>query len=53
MKTDDLISLLSTGVARVDRKVALRRFARALPLGFAGSLVLMSIVFGVRHDLLT
>ncbi|MEI7290773.1 DUF1109 domain-containing protein [Paraburkholderia tropica] len=53
MKTDDLISLLSTGVARVDRKAALRRFARALPLGFAGSLVLMSIVFGVRHDLLT
>ncbi|MFT0172697.1 DUF1109 domain-containing protein [Paraburkholderia mimosarum] len=51
MKTDDLINLLATGVMRVDRKVALRRFARALPLGFAGSVVLMSVVFGVRHDL--
>jgi len=51
MKTDDLISLLATGVARVDRKATLRRFARALPLGFAGSVVLMSVVFGVRHDL--
>ena len=51
MKTDDLINLLATGVMRVDRKAALRRFARALPLGFAGSVVLMSVVFGVRHDL--
>lgn len=51
MKTDDLIDLLATGVSRVDRHAALRRFARALPAGFAGSLVLMSIVFGVRPDL--
>lgn len=53
MKTDDLIDLLATGVARVDRKAVPRRFARALPFGFAGSVLLMSIVFGVRHDLLS
>ncbi|WP_321839779.1 DUF1109 domain-containing protein [Paraburkholderia bannensis] len=52
MKTDDLITLLSTGVTRVDRKAALRRFARALPLGLAGSLILVAIVFGVRRDLM-
>jgi hypothetical protein len=51
MKTDDLISLLSTGVTRVDRKAVLRRFARALPLGLAGSLVLVAIIYGVRPDL--
>ncbi|MBN3856289.1 DUF1109 domain-containing protein [Paraburkholderia sp. Ac-20340] len=52
MKTDDLISLLSTGVTRVDRKAVVRRFARALPLGLAGSLLLVAVVFGVRHDLM-
>jgi hypothetical protein len=51
MKTDDLISLLATGVTRVDHKAVLRRFARALPLGLAGSLVLVAIVYGVRPDL--
>ena len=29
MKTGDLINLLATGDTRVDRKAALRRFARA------------------------
>lgn len=52
MKTDDLIDLLSTGVTRVDRKAVLRRFARALPLGLAGSLVIVALVFGVRPDLM-
>lgn len=52
MKTDDLITLLSTGVTRVDRKAIVRRFARALPLGLAGSLLLVAIVFGVRRDLM-
>jgi hypothetical protein len=52
MKTDDLITLLSTGVTRVDRKAVVRRFARALPLGLAGSLLLVAVVFGVRHDLM-
>lgn len=53
MKTDDLIDLLSTGVTRVDRKAILRRFARALPLGLAGSLVIVALVFGVRPDLMS
>lgn len=53
MKTDDLIDLLSTGVTRVDRKAVLRRFARALPLGLAGSLVIVALVFGVRPDLMS
>lgn len=53
MKTDDLIDLLATGDTRVDRKAVLRRFAKALLLGFAGSVVLMSVVFGVRRDLMS
>ncbi|WP_213306399.1 DUF1109 domain-containing protein [Paraburkholderia sacchari] len=53
MKTDDLINLLSTGVARVDHKAVLRRFARALPLGLAGSLAIVMMVFGVRPDLMS
>ncbi|SAK84199.1 hypothetical protein AWB76_05813 [Caballeronia temeraria] len=51
MKTDELITLLSNQVTRVDRTVVSRRFVQALLLGAAGSLVLMSIVFGVRHDI--
>lgn len=53
MKTDDLINLLATGVTRVDRKAVLRRFARALPLGLAGSLAIVMVVFGVRPDLMS
>jgi hypothetical protein len=51
MKTDDLISLLSTGIAPVDPRVSARRFARAIVLGGAGSLVLMAVIFGVRPDI--
>ncbi|SAK86368.1 hypothetical protein AWB80_05915 [Caballeronia pedi] len=51
MKTDELITLLSNQVTRVDRAAVSRRFVQALLLGAAGSLILMSIVFGVRHDL--
>ncbi|GJH26068.1 DUF1109 domain-containing protein [Caballeronia novacaledonica] len=51
MKTDELISLLSNQVTQVDRAAIARRFVQALLIGAAGSLVLMSIVFGVRHDL--
>ncbi|MEM5438580.1 DUF1109 domain-containing protein [Paraburkholderia diazotrophica] len=51
MKTDDLISLLSNQVTRVDRVAVARRFFKALLLGALGSLILMTIVFGVRHDL--
>jgi hypothetical protein len=51
MKTEDLISLLSTGVAPVDPRVSARRFARALVLGGAGSLILMALTYGVRADI--
>jgi hypothetical protein len=51
MKTDDLIGLLSNQVTRVDRGAVARRFAIALLLGTLGSLILMSVVFGIRHDL--
>ncbi len=53
MKTEDLISLLATGAAPVDRHVVARRFCRALIAGGAGSTLLLSLVFGVRPDLAT
>ncbi|MBN3754457.1 DUF1109 domain-containing protein [Paraburkholderia sp. Tr-20389] len=51
MKTDDLIGLLSNQVTRIERGAVARRFVKALLLGGLGSLILMSVVFGVRHDL--
>jgi hypothetical protein len=51
MKTDDLIGLLANQVTRVDRAALVRRFAQALPLGVAGSFIVMCVVYGVRHDL--
>jgi hypothetical protein len=51
MKTEDLISLLSTGVTPVDTRVPARRFARAILLGGIGALALMALVFGVRPDI--
>ncbi|OTP79674.1 DUF1109 domain-containing protein [Caballeronia sordidicola] len=51
MKTEDLISLLSTGVAPVDTGMSRRRFARALLLGGIGAFVLMLSVYGLRPDL--
>ena len=50
MKTEDLISLLSTGVAPVDSRVPARRFMRAIVLGGLGALVLMAVIFGVRPN---
>jgi hypothetical protein len=51
MKTEDLISLLATGAAPVERHVVARRFAPALIAGGLGSTLLMALVFGVRPDL--
>ncbi|MDR5781542.1 DUF1109 domain-containing protein [Caballeronia sp. LZ065] len=51
MNTDDLISLLSNQVTRVDRAAVARRFVQALLAGALGSLILLSLVFGLRHDL--
>lgn len=51
MKTDDLISMMATGVAPVDRTLPRRRMIGALLLGGGASLVLMLLVYGVRADL--
>src|SRR4051812_16386350 len=51
MKTDDLISMMATGIAPVDRRLPLRRMIHALLLGGAGSLVLLLLKYGVRPDL--
>ena len=51
MKTDDLINLLANQTARVERNVVARRFVKALCIGVLGSLILMSVTFGIRHDL--
>lgn len=53
MKTEDLITLLATGAAPVDRHVVARRFGWALIAGGAGSTLLMSLIFGMRPDLAT
>jgi hypothetical protein len=53
MKTEDLITLLATGAAPVDRHVVARRFGWALIAGGVGATLLMSLVFGVRRDLAT
>ncbi|ALL68408.1 extracytoplasmic function alternative sigma factor [Paraburkholderia caribensis MBA4] len=51
MKTDDLIGFLSNEVHAVEHDTVARRFAKALSLGAVASLMLMSMVYGVRHDL--
>jgi len=51
MKTDDLVDLLATGTAPVERDVPARRFRIALSIAAVGALCLMMIVFGVRPDL--
>ena len=51
MKTDDLISMLSAGVAPVDPDFAARRFQLALTGGGALSLMLMAMLYGVNPNL--
>ena len=51
MKTDDLIAMLATGSAAVDAGMSRRRFMLALGWGGFGTLLLMAVVLGVRHDL--
>lgn len=51
MKTDELIALLSNGVAPVDRGVAARRFGVGLPLAAAASFVMTALIFHLRPDL--
>lgn len=51
MKTDDLISMLATGVTPVDRAALAKRFSVAVLIGAAGATVLMAGVLGIRPDL--
>lgn len=51
MKTDDLISMLATGVEPVRGDVAARRMRTALLWGLAGAALIVAFGFGVRPDL--
>ncbi len=51
MNTDDLITLLATGVSPVDRRIVAKRFGMALLLGLAAALLLIATGFGIRADL--
>jgi hypothetical protein len=51
MKTDDVISMLATGVAPVDRHALAKRFSLAILLGAVGATVIVALLFGVRRDL--
>jgi hypothetical protein len=51
MNTDDLVSMLATGVTPVDLHVAAKRFSAALLLGAIGAVLLVSVTFGIRPDI--
>lgn len=51
MKTDELITLLATGVEPVERHAVGRRYALALGCGIVGAAGLMVALLGVRPDL--
>lgn len=51
MKTDDLISMLATGVTPVDRHVVSRRFGFAVATGAALATLLVAATLHVRADL--
>ena len=51
MKTDDLVSMLATGVQPAPRRAATRRIALALAVGLPLSFALMLYDFGLRRDL--
>jgi hypothetical protein len=51
MRTDDLVSLLSTGITPVKSTAVARRFGISLPVAAIGATLLMAAVFGVRPDL--
>lgn len=53
MKTDDMISMLAANVTPVDRGILARRYRWALLLGGLGSVLLMSMVYGIRPDMAT
>jgi hypothetical protein len=50
MKTDDLISMLATGVEPVNAGLVKKRFQRALLVGVVGSFIVMLAGYGLRQD---
>ncbi|PSS58083.1 DUF1109 domain-containing protein [Pseudomonas sp. BBP2017] len=51
MKTDDLISLLATGIEPIDRRQFARRLSLAMLVAVVGACLLTVVVFGVRADI--
>jgi hypothetical protein len=51
MKTDDLISLLASGVEPVDRHALPKRFGLAVLIGAVGATLIMALTLGIRRDL--
>ena len=51
MKTDELIAMMASGLAPVDRRRPLRQMVQALTLGAVLSLLLMLKIYGLRPDL--
>jgi len=51
MKTDDLVSLLATGLTPVPRHAAAQRLALALAVGLVLAMALLVLGYGVRPDL--
>ncbi|QDD65603.1 DUF1109 domain-containing protein [Herbaspirillum seropedicae] len=51
MKTDDLISMMASGVTPVDRRLPVKQMVQALLLGGLGALLLMLKIYGLRPDL--
>lgn len=51
MKTEELVSMLATGVAPIDRRAQAKCLGVALLLGALGAVILMAVIFGVRPDI--
>lgn len=51
MKTDDLVSLLATGLTPVTRHAAAQRLALALAVGLVLAIALLLLGYGIRPDL--
>ena len=51
MKTDDLVTMLATGIDIVEPDAAARRYVTAIGWGAFGATLLMAVLLGVRHDL--
>ncbi|CAB1369140.1 DUF1109 domain-containing protein [Denitratisoma oestradiolicum] len=52
MRTDDLVTMLATGVGAVEPYEAKRRFSTAIFWGLPASILLMLVTLGLRPDLL-